>query len=74
MKKHTLYVRRQILINTDPQRRCYNGCFAKSELIWTDWVDLFDSNDLEDLKLTMKTFQSINPTHEYKIELIKKLP
>lgn len=26
---------------TDPQRRCYNGAFAKSELQWTpwDWVE-----------------------------------
>ncbi len=25
------------LVNTDPQRRCYNGCDAKSELVWTPW-------------------------------------
>ena len=24
-------------INTDPQRRCYNGCHAKSELVWDTW-------------------------------------
>lgn len=29
--------RNRQLINTDPQRRCYNGCHAKSELIWTPW-------------------------------------
>ena len=23
--------------NTDPQRRCYNGCHAKSEWRWTEW-------------------------------------
>ena len=32
-----LYTRRKILINTDPQRRCYNGCHAKSELVWSQW-------------------------------------
>lgn len=30
-------MRRKTLINTDPQRRCYHGCHARSELIWTDW-------------------------------------
>ena len=32
-----LETRRRILINTDPQRRCYNGCHYSSELIWTPW-------------------------------------
>lgn len=34
--------RRQVLVNTDPQRRCYNGCHARSELQWTpwDWLEL----------------------------------
>ena len=27
--------RKQVLINTDPQRRCYNGVHYKSELVWT---------------------------------------
>lgn len=29
--------RKQVLVNTDPQRRCYNGCHARSELQWTAW-------------------------------------
>ena len=45
-----LYTRRKILINTDPQRRCYNGCHAKSELVWTAW-EVLDSNGTEQ-KLT----------------------
>ena len=24
-------------VNTDPQRRCYNGAHFSSELRWTDW-------------------------------------
>lgn len=28
------------LVNTDPQRRCYNGCHYSSELQWTDWNTL----------------------------------
>ena len=30
-------MRRRYLVNTDPQRRCYNGCYAKSELVWGEW-------------------------------------
>ncbi len=29
--------RRVIEVNTDPQRRCYNGCHFSSELVWTSW-------------------------------------
>lgn len=28
------------LINTDPQRRCYNGALFSSEMVWTGWEDL----------------------------------
>jgi hypothetical protein len=27
-------------INTDPQRRCYNGAHFSSELVWTEWEAL----------------------------------
>jgi len=27
-------------VNTDPQRRCYDGCHFSSELRWTDWEEL----------------------------------
>lgn len=29
--------RRQTVVNTDPQRRCYNGCHASFEVHWTEW-------------------------------------
>jgi hypothetical protein len=32
--------REQILVNTDSQRRCYNGCNFSEELRWTDWEQL----------------------------------
>ena len=41
-----IYRRRQIENNTDPQRRCYYGCHAKSELVWTPW-DVLDSKGTE---------------------------
>jgi len=37
MPEYRLEIRNQQLVNTDPQRRCYNGAHCKSELIWTPW-------------------------------------
>jgi hypothetical protein len=34
---HIIMMRHLQLVNTDPQRRCYNGCHFKSELLWTAW-------------------------------------
>jgi hypothetical protein len=33
-------IRKLIEVNTDPQRRCYNGCHFSSEWQWTTWEDL----------------------------------
>lgn len=33
----TIYIRRRIEVNTDPQRRCYDGCHFSSKLQWTEW-------------------------------------
>lgn len=35
--KGTVYHRKLTLVNTDTQRRCYNGCHFSSELVWTNW-------------------------------------
>jgi len=32
--------RTRTLVNTDPQRRCYNGCHFSSELVWNSWEAL----------------------------------
>ena len=43
MTTYTLRSRKRIEVNTDPQRRCYNGCHFSSELQWTAW-EVLDSN------------------------------
>lgn len=40
MATYNILHRRSIEVNTDPQRRCYNGCHAKSEMRWTAWEEL----------------------------------
>jgi hypothetical protein len=32
--------RREVLVNTDPQRRCYNGCNFSEEWQWTAWSEI----------------------------------
>jgi hypothetical protein len=66
-KKYTICVRKQIEVNTDPLRRRYNGCHFSSEIIWTEWNDLFSLNTLEEAEESMKLYQHINPGHQYKI-------
>ena len=36
----TIEYRALTLVNTDPERRCYNGCHFSSEWRWTAWSEL----------------------------------
>ncbi len=40
MTTYVIENRRLIEVNTDPQRRCYHGVHAKSEMRWTAWTKL----------------------------------
>ena len=53
-KTFKIETRRQRLVNTDPQRRCYNGCHARSELQWDawDWLALDIPEDKVEHELT----------------------
>ncbi len=64
---YTLWVRKQIEVNTDPQRRCYNGCNFSSEMQWTAWEDLLTYRSYESTTGAMDAFQKINPSRQYKI-------
>ena len=66
--RYTLMARKQIEVNTDPQRRCYDGCYYSSEMQWTEWAVVSHPATKEDGEDTMATFQRINPTHEYRLE------
>lgn len=71
--KFKLEYRKKIERNTDPQRRCYNGCYFSSVMEWTEWQLLFISiNDRTDLEMTAENFHRINPTHEYRITEIQE--
>ena len=66
MTFYAIHTRKQVMVNTDPQRRCYDGCHISEELRWTDW-NSFGRYSKEDGESTIITFQSINPKHEYKL-------
>jgi len=36
----TIETRKLIFVNTDPQRRCYDGCHFSGEFVWTQWSPL----------------------------------
>jgi hypothetical protein len=55
-----ILTRRQILINTDPQRRCYNGCHFSSEFVWTPWEILEYEVAPEKLERRMQFWRELN--------------
>ena len=40
MLTHTIQTRHQVFVNTDPQRRCYNGAYFSYSYGWSEWSDL----------------------------------
>lgn len=56
--------RRPLVINTDPQRRCYNGCNFSEETVCSEWR-VFGRYNREDGESSIAFFKTINPTHEY---------
>lgn len=60
MSKFIVVTRRRQLINTDPQRRCYYGCHAKTELIWTEWEALERCPTVEKAEDRIKFWKSLN--------------
>ena len=37
MSTFDLLFREKVFVNTDPQRRCYNGCYFSGEYRWSAW-------------------------------------
>lgn len=47
------------VVNTDPQRRCYNGAHAKSELMWSTW-EVLEYVNLEKVDERLKFWVELN--------------
>jgi len=53
---YELHIRRGVLVNTDPQRRCYDGCHFSSRVDWSDWERWMDYPSLEKAEHAAKLF------------------
>lgn len=60
MTLYTIEYRRQTIVNTDPQRRCYNGCHARSELRWTEWESLDSGVPAEAVERRLAFWNGLN--------------
>jgi hypothetical protein len=57
--KIEIHTRDLTLVNTDPQRRCYNGCHFSSELRWSTWTKL-ETTTAEDADSRIQFWQELN--------------
>jgi len=68
MAKFAVLVRKKVVRNTDPLRRCYNGCHFSSVEEWSEWKEICQYSTMAIAMDSMATFKSINPKSEYKIQ------
>lgn len=59
-KLYTIRRRRLVEVNTDPQRRCYNGCHFSSEFVWTPWETFYYNIPQEDIEDKLKFWIDLN--------------
>jgi hypothetical protein len=53
---------------TDPQRRCYDGVFASSEMHWSEWKTIYTATSKDDAESSVATYKRINGSHrEYRV-------
>lgn len=52
--------RKRIVVNTDSQRRCYNGAHFSSEMGWTHWSVLESNVPPERVEAKLKYWRELN--------------
>ena len=57
--KYRIYARESYMENTDPQRRCYDGCNFKEEKQWTAWSPLGLCQDKEEADASVASWKRI---------------
>lgn len=58
--KYKIICRKHRVVNTDPLRRCYNGAYARTALVWTAWEDLDYQPTLERAQGRLKFWSELN--------------
>jgi hypothetical protein len=67
--KFAVFCRKKITINTDPQRRCYDGCNFSEKAVWSEWkwvLSIYASSERG--RGMGKDSRLINPKRQYKVE------
>lgn len=54
--------------NTDPQRRCYNGCHFRSEWRWTEWRTLSVRPTLEEAEVSAEMWRQLAKSSGRRLE------
>jgi hypothetical protein len=68
MVSWSLWYRKRVVVNTDPQRRCYDGCHFSPREEWTDWEPVsFYYASRENAESSAATFRQINPDRQYEV-------
>lgn len=57
---YAIWTRNLVLVNTDPQRRCYNGCHFSSELVWTAWEVLNSEVTADSVERKLTFWRELN--------------
>ena len=58
--RYSLMTRGCYEVNTDPQRRCYNGCHFSSEIVWTEWSEIDRLPTAEAAERKLKFWSELN--------------
>jgi hypothetical protein len=53
---YRVWIRRGRLINDDPQKRCYNGCYFASHIEWDAWEHWEDYPSLDQAERARRQF------------------
>lgn len=63
---HAVYSRTRTVVNTDPQRRCYNGCNFSERIELGEWKLFGEYETDEQARCVARIFQC--DRYEYKVE------
>lgn len=66
-----VFSRKKITINTDPQRRCYDGCNFSEKVVWSEWGHIVNLHTREEVEESARRSKLINPDRQYKVEEMK---
>lgn len=68
--QHAVEWRGKETINTDPQRRCYNGAFISSIEAWSEWKLVCAYIDRDNAEQAAACFGRINPRRQYRVKAV----